>query len=87
MPTGVLSFCFDYATRPDAPLPGVFTSVREKFSSLATTDLPKLVRDFYAFRNKYVAHAAADLTDRDLARKALAQWMQTLLALQSAMRE
>src|SRR5258705_10648182 len=59
MPTGVLLFCLDYAAKPNEALAGIFTSVRERFASLAKTDLPGLVKGFYEFRNTYNAHSHA----------------------------
>jgi len=84
MPSGLLIFCLDYAAKPDDPLPGVFTSVRSRFSTLAKTDLPGLVKEFYEFRNNYVAHAKAELGDRERAREALGNWVRALLALHEA---
>jgi type III restriction enzyme len=84
MPTGVLLFCLDYATKPDEGLPGVFTAVRTQFAPLAKSEMPKLVKAYYDFRNNYIAHAKADLTDRAKAREALALWVRTLLALHEA---
>lgn len=84
MPSGILIFCLDYAAKPDEPLPGVFTSVRSRFSTLATTNLPVLVKEFYEFRNNYIAHAKAELADRAMARVALRHWVKTLLELHDA---
>jgi type III restriction enzyme len=84
MPTGVLLFCLDYAAKPDEGLPGIFASVRAKFAPLAATALPKLVKGCYEFRNTYIAHAKAELGDREKAREALGQWIGTLLALHGA---
>jgi type III restriction enzyme len=84
MPTGLLIFCLDYAAKPDEPLPGVFTSVRTRFASLARSELPPLVKGFYDFRNAYIAHARADLTDRETAYAALRDWISTLTELHRA---
>ncbi len=84
MPTGVLLFCLDYAAKPDEALPGVFATVRTKFAPLSKTEMPKLVKGFYDFRNTYIAHARAELTDAAKAREALGHWVRTLLALHEA---
>lgn len=84
MPTGVLLFCLDYAVKADEGLPGVFASVRAQFAGLAKTELPTLVKNFYDFRNTYIAHAKAELSDRVKARVALGLWVRTLMALHGA---
>jgi len=84
MPSGILLFCLEYAGKQEEPLPGVFRSVRARFGRLAGTDLPSLVKDFYEFRNTFVAHAKAELADRAVAREALGSWVKTLLALHQA---
>lgn len=84
MPTGVLMFCLDYAVKTDEGLPGVFAAVRTKFGPLAKSDLPMLVKNCYDFRNMYIAHAKAELTDRAKAHEALGLWVRTLLALHAA---
>jgi type III restriction enzyme len=87
MPTGLLVFCLEYAGSRDAPLPGVFSSVRARFSDLAPTGLKDLVSQVYEFRNTYVAHAKQDLTDIDVTRKALQLWADVLAKLQAALVE
>jgi type III restriction enzyme len=87
MPSGVLLFCLDYAAKPDEAPGGIFTSVRQRFAALAKTDLPNLIRGFYDFRNTYIAHAKADLGDREKAREALGHWISTLRALHLAVAE
>lgn len=84
MPIGVLQFCLEYAAKADGASPGIFTSVRAKFASLAHTELPELVRGSYDFRNTYIAHAKADLTDREKAHAALTSWIATLVTLHRA---
>lgn len=84
MPTGLLMFCLDYAAKADEALPGIFTSVRAKFASLSRSELPKLVKGFYDFRNTYIAHAKADLNDREKAHGALTNWIATLISLHRA---
>ena len=82
-----LLFCLDYAAKEEEALPGIFTSVRTRFASLAKSGLPKLARGCYEFRNTYIAHAKAELTDREKAREALVLWVRTLLALHGAVEQ
>jgi type III restriction enzyme len=84
MPTGALSFCFDYAAKVVEPPPGIYASVRARFSRLATTSLPKQVKSMYEFRNTYIAHQKGDLTDLDRTRVALREWIDVLDALHRA---
>ena len=87
MPTGVLLFCLDYAEKADEGLPGVFAAVRLRFAPLTKSGLPKLLRGIYDFRNMYIAHKKAELTDRPLAREALARWVQALLELHESVKQ
>lgn len=87
MPTGALSFALDYASKvAEEPLPGVYAAIRARFASLTGTGLPMLVRETYDFRNAYIAHAKQELTDLEVTRKALREWIQTLIALHDAVR-
>jgi len=81
MPTGVLQFCLDYAAKVAEPLPGIYAAVRKEFSGLAATGLPKQVKEFYDFRNTYIAHSKSELTEVELTRHALREWIRTLVAL------
>ncbi len=84
MPTGALSFCFDYASKASEPLPGIYTGVRKRFAGLATTNLPTQVKSMYEFRNTYIAHEKAELTDLSRTREALREWVGALVALHHA---
>jgi type III restriction enzyme len=87
MPTGVLSFCLDYARKESTALGGVFASIRENFADLATSGLKDLLDQAYTFRNTYIAHEKQGrLDDAETARTALRTWCQTLLALHRATR-
>ena len=86
MPTGALSFCFDYAAKvSEEPLPGVYSAVRKRFASLAGTPLPERVKRVYDFRNTYIAHEKGELTDVAETRKALREWIETLVGLHGAL--
>ncbi len=84
MPTGALSFCLDYAAKVAEPLPGIYGGVRRGFAGLSKTDLPKRVKEFYDFRNTYIAHQKAELVDPIVAREALRAWIDVLVALHVA---
>lgn len=85
MPTGALSFCFEYAAKDAEPLPGVYAHVRNQFKGLSKTGLPMQVREVYDFRNTYVAHQkGGELTDVAATREALREWIGVLVALHRA---
>jgi type III restriction enzyme len=84
MPTGILSFCFDYASKDAEPLPGIYAGVRTRFAGLATTSLPRQVKSMYEFRNTYIAHQKGELTDLARTRVALREWIGVLEALHRA---
>lgn len=87
MPTGALSFALDYASKvAEEPLPGVYAAIRSRFGGLTGSGLPMLVRETYDFRNSYIAHEKRELTDLEATRKALREWIQTLVALHDAVR-
>lgn len=81
MPTGLLIFCLEYAAKDTDPLAGVFSSIRQRFADLKGTGLKKLLAEAYEFRNTYIAHAKAELTEVDTARAALKTWATALDAL------
>lgn len=88
MPTGTLSFCFDYAAKEAEPLPGIYAHVRKQFAGLAKTNLPMQVREVYDFRNTYVAHQkGGELTDVGATREALREWIGVLVELHRVMSE
>jgi len=84
MPTGVLQFCLDYASKVAEPLPGIYAAVRKEFSGLSATGLPKEVKEVYDFRNTYIAHQKGELTDVATTREALREWIRTLVTLHEA---
>ncbi len=56
MPTGLLSFCLEYAKKDTEPIPGIFAAVHTQFADLKDTDLKELLDQTYEFRNTYIAH-------------------------------
>ena len=81
MPTGLLIFCLEYGKKDTEPLIGIFTTVREKFNDLAETDLEEKMKEYYNFRNTYVAHQEKTLDDIDIAKNALQTSIATLNVL------
>ena len=67
-PLGLLQFCLDYARTADDNVGGVFKAVRESFKEDAKTHLLETVSRMADFRNKFVAHQEAELTDGAKAR-------------------
>ena len=85
MPTGLLLFCLEYASK-DAPAPdGLLNAVRTAFSELATTGIADVVQAQYDFRNEYIAHEKREpLRSAEAAREALGVWIDALLRLREA---
>ena len=81
MPASVLQFCLDYAKKDTEPLPGVFSTVRARFSELRGRGLKELIDQYYEFRNTYIAHEKEELKDVEATRSALQVWVNTLRAL------
>lgn len=81
MPVGLLRFCLDYAGKDEEAPEGVLAAVRERFADLPESDLPVLLGEVYDFRNTYIAHAKAELTDRKEAEDGLRRWIETALRL------
>jgi len=85
MPTGLLAFCLDYASKTgDAP-PGILMSVRRRFADVAEREFRERLEQVYAFRNTYIAHEKYEpLTSATVARDALKVWLQVLIQLHRA---
>jgi type III restriction enzyme len=81
MPVGLLRFCLQYAAKDENAPGGILVAVRERFSTLADTDLSDLLGAVYDFRNTYVAHSKDELDDRAKAEEALHRWIETICKL------
>lgn len=83
MPTGLLSFCLEYAAAKDAEPPaGIFASIRARFSDLTSTNLNELLDRVYTFRNTYIAHEKQEpLTNAADTKDAIKLWLDTLVTL------
>lgn len=81
---GVLLTCIDYAINPrwsSVSAPGVWEDVRATFCTPSfRTIYPKLAA-VGEFRNKHVGHGEERLTDANLARTKLGEWIQVLCEL------
>jgi type III restriction enzyme len=80
-PLGLLQFCLDYARTADDNVGGVFKAVRESFKEDAKTHLLETVSRMADFRNKFVAHQEAELTDGAKAEEGLKTWIAGLYRL------
>jgi len=80
MPTGLLVFCLDYARNTSEALPGIFSAIQQRFTDLAQGSLRDLIQRIYDFRNTYIAHQKAELTDPAAAEEALRAWVDALSA-------
>ena len=78
MPIGLLRWCLEYAKSPRTPPGGIFNAVKMKFVAAAKTNLPDSVERIYSFRNEFIAHQEKELTDLDLARLAMRDWIGCL---------
>ena len=82
MPTGLLLFCLDYASKDRPGVSGVLAAVRSAFHDLAGGEVPMLLRAQYDFRNEYIAHEKREpLRSVNAARDALETWTQLLVLL------
>ncbi len=82
MPTGLLLFCLDYASKDEPGRGGIFDAVRTSFRDLVATDLPGRLKAQYDFRNEYIAHEKREpLRSEEAAREALQIWTQVLVEM------
>jgi type III restriction enzyme len=86
MPTGLLVFCLDYASGASETLPGIFSTIRKHFRDLSGSPLRDLVQRVYEFRNTYIAHQKAELTDPATTKDALRIWIEAMGAANTACR-
>ena len=57
---------------------GVFEAIRQSFSKFNNTDLYDIVKKITDFRNNYIAHQDKELTDINIAREGLINWVRGL---------
>lgn len=87
MPIGLLRDCLDYALNDSARFPGVFADVRAAFRFAGARKLLEAVSTIYEFRNTYVAHQDAPLTDPRVAGPALGEWIRLIPLLIGAIND
>lgn len=68
----------EYAKSPRTPPGGIFNAVKIKFEAAAKTNLPDTVERIYSFRNEFIAHQEKELTDLDVAKQAMIDWIGSL---------
>ena len=78
MPIGLLCWCLNYVRTTRRKVGGVFEVVRARFADVSQTDLFSVIDAIYSFRNEYIAHQDRELSDLELAKKALVQWASGL---------
>jgi type III restriction enzyme len=81
MPLGLLGFCFDYAKQGGLNVGGVFASVEKNFNQFNKSNLAERVAAIRNFRNTYIAHQEKELTNAELAKNELGNWIGGLIAL------
>ena len=77
-PIGLLRWCLNYVRTTRRKVGGVFEAVRNRFADVSQTDLFSVIDAIYSFRNEYIAHQDRELSDLELAKKALIQWASGL---------
>jgi len=78
MPIGLLRWCLDYARHSQRMVGGMFQSVKTCFAKIAEVDLSEVIDRIYVFRNEYIAHQDRELSDPNLVKQALTEWIQGL---------
>ena len=82
-PLGLLAFCVEHPRDERAAYGGVFAAIRKGFKDLAATNFGVRLNAVKDFRNKYIAHAEEELTDKGLAKKQLGLWLEVLARMHS----
>lgn len=78
MKLGTLLFCLKYAEAGGWGAPGVWEDVRDVFGTPELLELYPELDQVNTFRNMYVAHSEAVLTDATQAWNAMVQWVRCL---------
>lgn len=84
MPIGTLRDCLKYALDDAANFNGIFKTIRTAFKFDGSRKLLDEVATIYDFRNKYVAHGEAEITDAKYVAKELGRWINGLSAILKA---
>lgn len=83
-PLGLLRSCLDYALNGQGRLGGVFDALRARFRQPDAPALLDTVTRINDFRNTYVAHQSAELTDAAAAMGELKLWISGLKTISRA---
>jgi type III restriction enzyme len=78
-PIGLLKFCLTFQNREG--LGGIFQAIPRAFESHRATKLPQDIDAINEFRNTYVAHPEAELTDSQMAKTNLTFWIDVIIKL------
>jgi type III restriction enzyme len=78
MPIGVLRWSLKYAKSPRPALGGIFTTIKEQMAEIATKDFTGRIVAVNEFRNRYIAHQERELSDAEMARQGLKDWIAAL---------
>ena len=82
-PLGLLAFCVEHPRDERAAYGGIFAAIRKGFADLAATNFGVRLNAVKDFRNKYIAHAEEELTDKGLAKKQLGLWLEVMARMHS----
>lgn len=86
-PIGLLRSCLEYAADDSLSLGGVFQAVRSSFRVSGIKKLLDEVSRINDFRNNRIAHQADKLSDKDVAQKELARWIEGLVLISNYAKE
>ncbi len=84
MPLGLLAFCLEHAREAADSPQGVFAAIRQRFAPWKGSQLAARLDHIKEFRNTYIAHQEHELTDVELARTELRNWISGLAAIYRA---
>ncbi|MCX7005422.1 MAG: DEAD/DEAH box helicase family protein [bacterium] len=83
-PLGLLRSCLDYALNDQPAFGGVFDALKKRMGQVGAVALLETVTQINDFRNTYVAHQTAELTDAAKTLDELKMWIMGLKAIMEA---
>ena len=78
MPIGVLRWALKYAKSPRPALGGIFSTIKERMAAIATREFTGRIIAVSEFRNRYIAHQERELSDVEVAKRGLEEWIAAL---------
>ncbi len=78
MPIGVLRWALKYAKSPRPALGGIFSTIKERMTAIATREFTGRIIAVSEFRNRYIAHQERELSDVEVAKRGLEEWIAAL---------